>query len=146
MVQEISTNSSSHSAFITYENYVKNIFAVLNRNNLTTPIHTLDEIIAVAPRSMSFVANMELFKTFDEKLTQLREAGIMDHIKKPYYELYKEKPNNDPKVLTMDDLSAGFVVFLVFLLISIASFSLEIIIDKLTMLFNKYLKGCVINK
>ncbi|CRK91813.1 CLUMA_CG005438, isoform A [Clunio marinus] len=68
------------------------------------------------------------------KLTQLREAGIMDHIKKPYYELYKEKPNNDPKILTMDDLSAGFVVFLVFLLISIASFLLEIIIAKLIFL------------
>ncbi|CRK91819.1 CLUMA_CG005444, isoform A [Clunio marinus] len=82
---------------------------MLNQNNITTPIHMLDEIIAVGPKSIKFVANMELFKTFDGKLTQLREAGIMDHIIKPYYKLHKEKPNNDPKVLTMDDLSAGFV-------------------------------------
>lgn len=78
-----------------------------------------------------FPVNHKLFESFDKKLQQLMTGGIIDHYREFYQEysspkryahLYPVKP----KVLSLQVLEAGFVVWLVSLLSSLLVFILEL--------------------
>jgi len=67
---------------------------------------------------------------FEAKLLQMQEAGLIEHYKRKYYDpkyLDLMEEENEPKVLTIEQLSIGFQVFLLFAGASIAVFVIEIV-------------------
>lgn len=71
-----------------------------------------------------------LVEVFDEKSQQLFEGGFLEHFDRENREninlkRYKHLNYDEPKVLTMEHLKAGFVVWLVTIPLAIISFIVE---------------------
>lgn len=93
----------------------------------------IEDRIALQMFGMSFSKNHKFYETFDRKLQEIFEAGVVGrHIRthedyantKRYAHLYQR----GPKVLTLEHLEAGFVICLVPLSFAIIAFIFEWII------------------
>lgn len=92
----------------------------------------LKERLYLMMSGMMFPINHKLFESFDKKLQQLMTGGIIDHYREYYHEYSSPKRYDylypvKPKVLSLQLLEAGFVVWLVSLLLSVIVFILELI-------------------
>lgn len=94
----------------------------------------LPDRLVLAMMGMQFPRNHKLFEVFDKKLQQLFVSGLIDFeakeclfwLKPDSYRKHRhEFENDDPKVLTFDDLEAGFVIWATSILISIFVFLIE---------------------
>lgn len=75
---------------------------------------------------LAFPRFHRLLNVFDQKFQRLVSGGIIDYHFKNYFELPKPpKKNAGPKVLTFDHLEAGFVIWLVSIIIAMTSFICE---------------------
>lgn len=80
---------------------------------------------------MAFERNHMLFDTFDKKFKQLFTHGLINHFLKKHDESARPETyansteSAGPKVLTMEHLKGGFIVFLVPLAASAVVFALE---------------------
>lgn len=84
-------------------------------------------------RVVGIAVNNKLLKTFDRKLQQLFEADLINYYMRDFEIVVdRAKTDNSPqepfKVLTFEELEAGFVVCFVPLLFSIVVFMIEWII------------------
>lgn len=82
---------------------------------------------------MFFPRNHQFYDTFDKKLKQLFTAGLIIHYESDHFKClnekrYKHLHPEGPKVLTFDNLKAGFVIWLVSICLAIAAFVIECII------------------
>lgn len=96
------------------------------------PPPMLSDRINVDARAMALPRDSHYFKIFNKKILQLVEAGLFDQYGKAWLERRDMKRNEEfaePfKILTLDELEAGFVVCIVPLLISAAAFLYEWIV------------------
>jgi hypothetical protein len=108
---------------------------------------------------LAFPKNNKLYKHFNRKIIQLFEAGITGMYREKYEAFlnpkYYEKPRlphkkylettwrksyiDDPKVLTMEDLEFGFVIWFGSLILPFIGFVLEWLIRLRDFLFIKYI-------
>lgn len=92
----------------------------------------LDETIKFHYISFFFHLHSPFVQTFDEKLIQLQEAGIIKHmLPKSKNKIALEEPN--PQVLTMEHLEIGFISCLVPLFLSGIAFIVEILMRVIKM-------------
>lgn len=79
-----------------------------------------------------FPAHHSFFNSFNEKFKQMFEAGLFDQYIREAEEFFKrhtsEYSENSGKVLTLQELEAGFVVCMVPLLLAVVVFCLEWIV------------------
>jgi hypothetical protein len=76
---------------------------------------------------LEFPINHRLFEIFDEKLERLFEAGIIDHYLDDWVKVinpkrYEHLYPDEPKVLTLKTLEAGFVICLISISFSFIAF------------------------
>jgi hypothetical protein len=102
----------------------------MNKTNGKLAKRLLKEGLFMEWIGMKFKRNSEYFEIFDEKLQQLVTAGIIDHLisfrkemlnLKRYAHLYRD----EPQVLTMKNLEAGFVIWLISVSIAVCVFICE---------------------
>lgn len=96
----------------------------------------------------SFYANHFFFQIIDTATKQFSETGLLKELVSRYLrDLKKLNVDNYPKVLLVDDLSFGFVIWLVSCGISIVAFLIEIFMMVSEIYKNhKTSRVCVINK
>lgn len=111
--------------------YVGNIydFVIKEHLNRTDPPKLLKERFMLEAKVFWFHPQHYLFKIFDRKLQQYVEANLVE------YNVARWNEENDPKkfqkeeepfaILTLGDLDAGFVVWMVPFVLSIFVFMLE---------------------
>lgn len=86
---------------------------------------------------MEFTGNTgKLSKIFDEKIRELFEGGFIDNYENSYNEFlkperYKHLHHTGPKVLTLSDLHAGFVIWLLSVLVAVVTFISELILFRI---------------
>lgn len=94
----------------------------------------IKERFALAMMGIHFPRNHKLFEIFDRKLQQMLAAGLINYhvaeellwMKPKSYEKYRNKfENDDPKILSIKDLKAGFVIWLCSIVISMVAFIFE---------------------
>lgn len=90
--------------------------------------------ISLETSGMLFPRNHKLFEVFDEKIQRLLTAGIIDHYTYEWFRFldpkrYKHLKHYEPKKLKMDQLEAGFVVWLVSIAIAFVVFIVEWLIQ-----------------
>lgn len=84
---------------------------------------------------VSMQRNHPFFEEFDRKFQQLFTGGLINQYTEEYFETLNPKryehlyPGDEPQVLTMKHLEAGFVVWLVSLSFAIIEFIIEWIIQ-----------------
>lgn len=81
-------------------------------------------------RSMIFTKCHKLFWIIDEKIQEFVTGGLIEHYNKEFYEALDPKRYDHlyakgPKVLTLDHLEAGFVIWLVSICFTIVVFACE---------------------
>lgn len=96
----------------------------------------LKENLYVEISGLEMPRNHRFYEIFDEKFQQLFAAGIIDHYRDKWVKLTKPKHyrhlrDSCPKVLTMELLEAGFVVWLVSLTAAFVVFVCEWILTGL---------------
>jgi hypothetical protein len=87
-------------------------------------------ILPVEMNSIYFPPNHDFFEVFDEKIQQLFTAGIVNHFVDEYkkYEnlkRYKHLYPDGPRVLSLMDLEAGFVIWLASISFAMVVFVIE---------------------
>lgn len=119
LAKEVSSNSSLRSAIILRQSTIDNL-------NQSLAFNILSQNFNVAIRGLFFPLFHELFSSFNNKVKQLFEAGLVQH----WYLVWNPKKNKPhpwgPSVLTMDHLSMGFLVWLCCMLIAAFGFFLEL--------------------
>jgi len=105
-------------------------FARSNKNESITGVKLLKNQDYRVPLRFASVPGYNLHKVFEAKLMRMHEAGLIEHYKRQYYDpkyfdLMEEE--DDPKVLTVEQLSIGFQVFLLFAGVAIVVFVVEIV-------------------
>ena len=79
---------------------------------------------------LGMVKNSILYPIFDEVIRNLIPSGVPQYLRKYHerllYGIYEELEEKAPKVLTLDDLEFGFIIWLIASGISIAAFLSEI--------------------
>lgn len=108
----------------------ENIIASLTANlHKAEPPPMLGNRIGVDVKAMALLRDNRYFEIFNKKILQLFEAGLFDQYGKEWLERRNMKRNEEfaePfKILTLDELEAGFVVCIVPLLFSAAAFCCE---------------------
>jgi hypothetical protein len=123
--------------------------AIISRGELLNRILKQDESqITVYSCGMKFSANDKLYDSFNRRIQQLHEAGIIKHIMDKYEKFldakFYQKPImthkkylettwrksfiDEPKVLTFKDLKFGFVIWFLSMIIPLIIFMFELII------------------
>jgi hypothetical protein len=96
--------------------------------------HVIKERFVLAMMGIQFPRNHKFFEIFNRKLQEMATAGLIEHSASSYlswlkpncYKKYRLKfENDDPKVLSLKDLEAGFVIWLSFICLSVFVFVLE---------------------
>lgn len=87
--------------------------------------------------SLIFPSNHELLESFDDQLQHLTSGGLIDYFTSFYNEFLDPKRYEhlypiEPKVLSLELLEAGFVIWLVSISISVVVFILELITSYVT--------------
>lgn len=78
--------------------------------------------------TFEFTRSYFLWQSFNIKLKQLIESGIVNRMIDSYYEYKFDLEAPGPSILTIAQLKVGFLIFVACLLISTLSFLLELII------------------
>lgn len=105
--------------------------------------------------TLSFTAFSPLLPVFDEKIQQLLAGGIIERYRKDSEEnldpkRYEHLIHTGPKVLTMNHLAGGFMVWIGFVLLSVIVFIGEIVTKKIKEMtsreeLTKKMKGSLVN-
>lgn len=122
---------------------------VVNTESLTgTPLNWQklnDFSIQVSQLGLTFCANTFFFRIANKALQQLTSAGIMQWmIDNKINALHKIKTQKEPKQLTVESLSFGFIIWLAFCGFSVVTFLGEYFYMKLSRTANalkKYLQN-----
>lgn len=105
------------------------IYAIRDKLHKTEPPRLLESRFMLEDRALKFPKHHFLLEIFDRKLQQYVEADLINFSNKYHNEARNPKKFEEYKepfaVLTLSDLEAGFVVFLVPLASSILLFSIE---------------------
>jgi hypothetical protein len=90
----------------------------------------LKQSFLTSPLGVRFSRNHFLYKKTDEVTQRLTSAGIMKNLWNDFHNQFKPIPKDikEPKVLNVDDLRFGFIIWLVACGISSSVFLSEIII------------------
>jgi len=103
-------------------------FAISNRQKFITGIKIMKNENIRIPLKFATVQGYFMEKLFESKLMQMQEAGLIEHWKRKYYDpkfLDLMEEEDEPKVLTLQHLSIGFQVFLLFTGLAIIVFVVE---------------------
>lgn len=96
------------------------------KTNGTFHPQRLQETFATNLIGLTFQRFEFMMEPYDRKILQLIESGLMAKFIRDNSSVYSTPiPNDDPAVLTLNDLSVGFKVWLFFVAIAIFSFILE---------------------
>lgn len=96
----------------------------------------LPEKVMVNHKSFVFPRNHFIPLVFERKIPQLVEAGITERILKEFEYSDRKSHDDKRKVLTIEHLSVGFKIWLLFLALSFGFFCLELLLK----LFGKIIK------
>lgn len=111
---------------IVNEEIIASCTRILNR---AEPPLLLKDRVNVDVKAMALPRDNRYFKIFNKKIFQLFEAGLFDQYGNQLMErrnIKKYEEYTEPfKILTLDELEAGFVVCIVPLLFSAAAFCCE---------------------
>lgn len=113
------------------------VFAQESRGKILERV--LKERFCLDVSGIRFPMNHKLFEVFDTKIQQLLANGLVEHFVSesyealnPKYELYlRHKTLNEPenpKVLTLEHLEAGFVIWLLSICFAVFAFAVEWIV------------------
>jgi len=105
-------------------------FAISNQKKAFTGTKILKNENIRLPLKFAEVAGYFMHELFEAKLLQMQEAGLIEYWKRKYYDpkyLDLIPEEIEPKVLTVEQLSIGFQVFLLFSGAAIAVFVIEIV-------------------
>lgn len=109
-----------------------NLLMELKQIGLKLESKTLKERFDAEHKVLYIQAHNRFFNSFNEKFKQMFEAGLFDHYiceaKEIYLRKTREKILEPFKVLTLEELEAGFVVCLLPLLLAMAIFCCEWIV------------------
>lgn len=123
-VKDLLVDDSRHGVVV--NRYIMNI--LLNLSEGKIKFTQLDERIITDHIDFIFHKNNFMYKAFDRKLVQMIEGGIAERNVGEYDSRYKyEEPEGGPVVLTLSHLGVGFQFWLVFLIICVAFFVLELV-------------------
>lgn len=87
----------------------------------------LQERVSLSHKSFIFFKTDILYSAFNNKLIQLIESGISDRFVDEYSNHDHAEPDSgEPVVLTMEHLGVGFLVWLLFCLLSFVCFLIEV--------------------
>ena len=91
---------------------------------------------------IGMLKNSIFYPIFDEVIKNLIPSGIPQYLPIFHLEMlfgtYKEVSDNTPKVLNLHDLAFGFMLWLGACSISVAAFSCEMLINRLSEMTGKY--------
>lgn len=87
----------------------------------------LNELLFTTHTSFMFDRNNFMIDLFDEIIERLLPSGIIQHLKNKYGYSTSFILKHGPKVLSVDDLSYGFIIWLVTCAMSLSVFVLEIV-------------------
>jgi len=105
-------------------------FAISNQKEAFTNVKILKNENIRVPLKFADVAGYFMEELFKAKLLQMQEAGLIEYWKRKYYDpkyLDLMEEEGEPKILTVEQLSIGFQVFLLFSGVAIAVFVIEIV-------------------
>lgn len=119
LINGIVSNGSSRSAILVRQRTIENLFQ-------TVMYKVLRQNFIVAIRGFRFPQYHILFASFNKKIKQIFEAGLLQHW---HRFLMKVKAHDTgPTALTVDVLSTGFQVWICFLIVAIFGFCLELVL------------------
>lgn len=122
--QNIKNSSAKLAFFIDHETLVK--FSIYCRK---TGIAFVDKITRY-PTGFAIYPNSDIFEVLDETLQLLVTNGLASYFHKRVHHVLKFKDDQKhPKVLSCDDLSFGFIVWLVACAISAFIFIVELLFE-----------------
>lgn len=111
--------------------------------NASLDVKTLEERMFLETYVLMFPTHHRFYDSFNRKFRKMLEAGLFDFYVRELHEFLKRKVQQKPeqpfKVLTLEELEAGFVVSLFPLLLAVVVFCLE----WLVLLKNLFLVSCV---
>lgn len=106
----------------------------------STPLNILSEPLLTAPVVIYFQKNSFLRGIFSNTIQQMMEAGLIEYwINQKWTSKMKSHSDEggEPKVLSLEHLSAAFIICIVGIFLSLAVFLSEIIHYKNIFKFNK---------
>lgn len=105
-------------------------------------IHVKNFHLSNVPGALGMVRNSFLYPIFDQIMRNLIPSGIPQYLPKLHSRLlfgyFKEIESKIPKVLVLDDLEFGFIMWLIACGISIAAFLSEILKDQIIKAAKRY--------
>lgn len=120
-------NSSARLAFLFEGSQLRIINAVCQGSGVKLQNFRKDMVLM----SLSVNQHSFLYNTFNEVMEKIVPAGIPQYLYKFHqeqmYKIYEPEADGSPKVLTFDDLSFGFVLWLGTCGVSLAGFLLELV-------------------
>lgn len=136
-------NSSMLADTEKYAFYMTDIQRQELANILQLPGTQLEEVLYSTSLGFGVPKNCFLFHIIDKVVQDLISTGIMSNIYNQYMDYrYFAPPQKEPKVLTVDDLEFGFVLWLIAALVSFVMFLSEFFLFK----FLRKVKFCIIAK
>lgn len=109
-----------------------NMLAQYSRLGITLKLKILKERLLAAYQVLLLPAHHRFFNSFNEKFKLMLEAGLFNQYIEESMYLHiahaQEQPEEPFKVLTLDELEAGFIVCMVPLLLTLVVFCLEWIV------------------
>lgn len=101
--------------------------------NLTKNFRTLDDDIITYPIVFYTHAKSFISEMFDKLILDLHQHGFLVHLKSKYVDRtnYNSHEENEPKVLTIEKLSAGFLVWIGCVAVASIVFIAELILFNL---------------
>jgi hypothetical protein len=102
-------------------------FDFVLRNTNGTPFYILNDPLTTTPVAIYFQKNSYLTKRLSDLILQMMAGGLIEHwIESESYTISRMKAVNDePKVMTMENLMAPFILCLTGLALSTVIFILE---------------------
>lgn len=133
MPHEILTDSKFRGAAVIFPD---NVYRLLKASEGVLFERFLDDRFIQNSYGVQFAKNHKLFNIFDAKMQQLFESGLVNVFAEPWFKYLNPKHpwykhlrnlNEGPKVLTLEHLQAGFIVWLCSLSFAFAAFGFEFI-------------------
>lgn len=118
------------TAILSNDEMIKVLFSICEKK----PIRVEDTMISI-PKVLMLESLHYMFDVIEETMQWLIPSGIIQHSEDFYYWLvHREKyidPDDGPKVLTLNDLSYGFIIWLIAISAVIVEFFMEILTHKI---------------
>lgn len=137
---EFFKNGVNHGAILNSED-VRHLSFGWDRWKISAPYVQLKEKIISDYMGLALYKNSFMYELMNRKVVQFMESGLAQSLVNSYRYIKKTADKNEPNVLTLQHLQAGFYVWLACIVVSLIVFMLEMCFSRLDNWMRSLLRG-----